>query len=166
MITIFDLTIPPLLRGLRVTARYMDFAQHEVDRGSIPEAEILEARLAPDMLPLSGQVQRISDNAKNGAARLAGGTAPSMADNEKSLAALKARTLRTIEYLESLKRDDFSADGEREITLEFASARQRMTGLDYLTSQLLPNFYFHVATLHGLMRALGFDIGKRDYLHP
>ena len=164
MITMYDLTVPPLLRGLRVTARYLDLAQHEVDRGRVSEAQILDARLAADMLPLSAQVQRVSDSAKNGAARLSGGTAPSMADNEKSLDELKVRTLRTIEYLESLDRDDFAVSGEREIMLEFGSERQQMTGLDYLTKRLLPNFYFHVATMHGLMRTLGFDVGKRDYL--
>ena len=164
MITMYDLTIPPLLRGLKVAARYMDLAQHEVDRGNFSEAEILEARLAPDMLPLSGQVQRLSDNAKNGAARLIGGSAPPMADDERSLAELKVRMLKTIEYLESLERDDFSASEEREIELAFGSTRQQMIGLDYLTKQLIPNFYFHIATMHGLMRALGFDVGKRDYL--
>lgn len=164
MISMYDLTIPPLLRGLLVTARYVDLAQHEVDIGTIAEGEILEARLAPDMLPLSAQVQRVSDNAKNGAARLAGGTAPSMVDNEKTLAELRVRTHRTIEYLETLKRDDFSKSEERQIRLTFGLATQQMTGFDYLTKQLLPNFYFHIATMHGLMRALGFDVGKRDYL--
>ena len=164
MITMYDLTIPPLLRGLRVTARYVDLAQGEVDRGTISEAEILEARLAPDMLPLSAQVQRVSDNAKNGAARLTGGSAPSMADDEKSLAELKVRMLKTIEYLESLERDDFSASEEREIELAFGSTKQQMVGLDYLTKQFIPNFYFHIATMHGLMRLLGIEVGKRDYL--
>lgn len=162
----YDLTIPPLLRGLRVTARYVDLAQHEVDIGTIAEAEILAARLAPDMLALSAQVQRVSDNAKNGAARLAGGSAPSMVDNETSLAELKVRTQRTFEYLETLERDDFSESEEREIRLTFGLTAQQMTGFDYLTKQLLPNFYFHIATIHGLMRALGFDVGKRDYLRP
>jgi hypothetical protein len=164
MITMYDLTIPPLLRGLKVTARYVDRAQDEVDRGDISEAEILEARLAPDMLPLSAQVQRVSDNAKNGAARLIGGSAPAMADNEKSLAELKVRMLKTIEYLESLERDDFSASEEREVKLVFGSTSAQMMGIDYLTKQLLPNFYFHIATMHGLMRLLGIEVGKRDYL--
>ena len=164
MITMYNLTIPPLLRGLRVTARYVDLAQHEVDRGNISEAEILEARLAPDMLPLSAQVQRVSDNAKNGPARLIGGSAPPMADNENSLAELKVRMLKTIEYLESLERDDFLASEEREIRLAFGSTSQQMIGLDYLTTQLLPNFYFHITTMHGLMRLLGIEVGKRDYL--
>ena len=166
MITMYDLTIPPLLRGLRITARYVDLAQHEVDIGTIAEADILAARLAPDMLALCAQVQRVSDNAKNGAARLAGGSAPSMVDNEKSLAELKVRTQRTCEYLETLERDDFSKSEEREIELTFGLTAQQMTGFDYLTKQLLPNFYFHIATIHGLMRALGFDVGKRDYLRP
>ena len=164
MITMYDLTMPPLLRGLKVTARYVDLAQLEVDRGNISEPEILEARLAPDMLPLSAQVQRVSDNAKNGAARLIGGSAPPMADTEKSLAELKVRMLKTIEYLESIERDAFSASEEREIKLAFGSTRQQMIGLDYLTKQLLPNFYFHITTMHGLMRLLGIEVGKRDYL--
>jgi len=39
-----------------------------------------------------------------------------------------------------------------------------MRGGDYLDHFALPNFYFHVTTAYGLLRAGGVEIGKMDYL--
>ena len=39
-----------------------------------------------------------------------------------------------------------------------------MTGPDYVTGWMLPNFYFHVTTAYAILRHNGLDIGKRDFL--
>jgi uncharacterized protein len=41
-----------------------------------------------------------------------------------------------------------------------------MTGFEYLTRFLLPNFYFHIATAHAILRQQGVAIGKKEYLGP
>jgi len=72
-------------------------AQRKFDTGVL-----LGARLAPDMLPLTRQVQIASDIAKNSVARLAGQEPPRFEDNESSIEQLRARIARTIDFLKSV----------------------------------------------------------------
>ena len=39
-----------------------------------------------------------------------------------------------------------------------------MRGHEYLTRFLLPDFYFHVAIAHGILRHNGLALGKSDYI--
>ena len=37
-------------------------------------------------------------------------------------------------------------------------------GDDYLLGFALPNFYFHVAIAHGILRSQGVPVGKMDFI--
>lgn len=166
MLTMYDLTIPSLKRGLGVLNTYLETATSFVDGGDTSEKDLLSRRLAPDMLPLSAQIQRASDNAKNGAARLASVSAPSFPDDEQSIRELKSRIANTIQFLTEIPGNYFEGSDEREVQLSFASVSGKMTGQTYLVRFLLPNFFFHVATAHGILRQAGLQIGKKNYLGP
>ncbi|TIX51049.1 DUF1993 domain-containing protein [Alteraurantiacibacter aquimixticola] len=129
------------------------------------EAELLEARLAPDMYPLAKQVQLVSDSAKGCGARLTGVEAPSMPDTEASFAELKERCDKTIAFLESLDPAAIDAGIAREIELKFPNGGgMRFGGQTYLTGFVLPNVYFHASMLYAILRSAGVDIGKLDFL--
>ncbi|MBT2300007.1 DUF1993 domain-containing protein [Variovorax paradoxus] len=160
----FDLTIPPLRRALRVMDFYMATADRYALNRGIDPALLIQARLAPDMLNLAGQVQRISDNARYGAARLLGGHAPSMEDSEETFVELKQRLAKTDIYLADIDRADFEASADRAVTLSFRSVFRSMNGFEYLSEILMPNVYFHQATTHAILRGQGLPVGKRDYL--
>ena len=96
---LFGYTIPSLLRGLGVLSVYLDRVRLAVEAGSHTEEELLQARLAEDMLPFARQVQIACDNAKNGPARLTGHNAPWFKDEERSLAQYRERIEKTIDYL-------------------------------------------------------------------
>ena len=130
-----------------------------------PEAELIDARLVPDMYPLAKQVQLVSDSAKGCGARLAGVEAPSMPDTEASFAELKARCDKTIAFLESLDPAAVDAGIAREIELRFPNGGgMRFDGQTYLTGFVLPNVYFHATMAYAILRAQGVDLGKQDYL--
>ena len=76
---------------------------------------LLEARLFPDMFPLRRQVQIATDFAKSVSARLAGVEMPAYDDNEQTFAELQARTTQTLEFIESLKPEQFEGSETREI---------------------------------------------------
>jgi hypothetical protein len=40
----------------------------------------------------------------------------------------------------------------------------KYTGLQFATTRSLPNFYFHATTAYNILRNLGVEIGKMDYL--
>ncbi|MGV7245999.1 DUF1993 domain-containing protein [Caballeronia sp. M23-90] len=166
MITMTELTIEPLKRGLQQMSGYLDHAQkHIIDYGIAPDS-LLAARLAPGMMTFSAQVQRASDNAKNGVARLTGTVAPSFPDTETDIEQLKTRLSNTVKHLGTLTSGDFVGAERRLVQLRFLSISGDMTGFEYLTRFLLPNFYFHIATAHAILRHQGVDIGKKEYLGP
>jgi hypothetical protein len=157
---IYDASAPVFVAMLTNMRAWLDKAAAEK-----AEAELLEARLAPDMRPLPAQYQMASDSAKNAIARLCGVEAPAMADNEASFAELKARCDRTIAFIEGADRDALAAGGDRQVELLFPNGMgYRFTGRDYLTSFALPNFFFHATAAYAIFRAAGVGLGKPDFL--
>jgi hypothetical protein len=132
-------------------------------RGYAPEV-LIEARLAPDMHKLSRQVQIASDMVKNGAARLAGISAPSFPDTETSFPELQARIAKTVTFLETIDEAALKGADTREIVLKFPGMEMQFSGAGYLTGFVLPNLFFHVTTAYNILRHNGVAIGKRDYM--
>ncbi len=131
----------------------------------IEPAVLLNTRLAPDMFPLVRQVQVTADQAKNGAARLAGVEPPRYEDNETTIDELKARLANTVAFMKTLDRQAIDAATEREITFPLGPTNKgHMKGNDYLNHFVLPNFYFHRTAAYAILRHCGVEIGKRDFL--
>ena len=158
-LSISRLIVPAYVRGLQVLSRYLDKAADHADAAALPGA-----RLAPDMLPLAGQIQRASDTSKNAIARLLGIDAPKFEDNETTLAELKVRVDKTIAFVAGADTAALDASVERDITLAFGEFKKTFDGEDYVLSFALPNFYFHVAMAHAILRNQGVAVGKLDYL--
>ena len=163
-LSLYDISVPALIRGLENLAHQLEKAViHARDAGMDPD-ELVQARLAPDMLTLVGQVQRASDTAKFGGARLSGGQGPSFPDDETTLEQLQARIAGTVDYLRSIAADSISGGEAREIRFSAGKQELQFTGADYVRAFLLPNFYFHLATAYGLLRHKGVPLGKLDFL--
>ncbi|MEX6504657.1 DUF1993 domain-containing protein [Pseudomonas zhanjiangensis] len=160
----YHASIPPLTRMLGNLSAILRKAEAYAVERKIEPNVLLNARLAPDMLPLLRQVQIASDNAKGCAARLAGVEVPSYADNESSFAELQARIDKTLAFMGGIQAAQFEGSESRPVTLKFPSMELNFNGQDYLFNFVLPNFYFHVSTAYGILRHNGLDIGKLDYL--
>jgi len=164
-ISMYQLTVPAFVRGLTVLADLLKKAEAHVEQhGSVPDA-LISARLADDMLPLSAQVQRASDTSKMSVERLTGVAAPKFEDNETSFDQLQQRIANTIAYLQSVNAAQFDGSETRTVKLGFGGFPD-FTGQSYLLTFALPNFYFHIATAHDILRNQGIAVGKRDYLGP
>ena len=163
-LSLYDISVPALIRGLENLTQQIDKGvAHARDIGMDPD-ELVQARLAPDMLTLAGQVQRASDTAKFGGARLSQGDAPGFADEETTLDDLQARIAKTLDYLRSVPADSIAGGESREIRFKAGPRELHFTGADYVRNFLLPNFYFHLTTAYGLLRHKGVPLGKMDYL--
>jgi len=126
---------------------------------------LLTARLAPDMLPLTRQVQIASDIAKNSVARLAGQEPPRFEDNESSIEQLRARIARTIDFLNSVPASALEGSETRDVKLPLGERTLEFKGADFLQRWAIPNVFFHVVTAYDILRHNGVDLGKRDYLN-
>jgi hypothetical protein len=163
-LTMYELTIPTLLRGLDVLSTYLEKAAVFARETGVEPADLMQSRLAPDMLPFSGQVQRASDKAKAGVARLAMIDAPAFADTETTFPELAARIEKTTAFLRSVDKQRFEGSDSRSIEIKLRSLSGTYSGERYLMGILLPDFFFHVATAHDILRNRGLAIGKVDYL--
>lgn len=163
-LSLYDASIPGYLRMLRNVGALMDKAEAWAGEQGLPLEPVLEARLAPDMFPLTRQVQIVTDAAKGGAARLAGMEPPSFPDTEATWAELRARLEKTVAFVEGVKREDVDGQEERTIELKFPGRTMTFTGRDFLFNFSLPNFHFHVTVVYALLRAQGVPLGKMDYL--
>jgi hypothetical protein len=163
-LTMYDLTIPTLLHGFEVLSTYVEKAAAFTHEKGIAPADLIQSRLAPDMLSFSGQVQRASDKAKGGDARLAMIEAPAFPDTETTFAELATRIEKTATFLRSVDKKSFEGSDARSIEIKFRSLSGAYSGERYLMGILLPDFFFHVATAHAILRSQGLAIGKVDYL--
>ena len=131
----------------------------------IDDAVMLRSRLAPDMFDLARQVQIATDGAKRGTARLAGVDAPAYEDNETTLAALRERVNKTVAFLKALDAKKIDASSDKEIVFPLGPEKKgHMKGDDYLNHFVLPNFYFHCTAAYAILRHLGVEVGKQDFL--
>jgi hypothetical protein len=163
-ISMYEASIPTFLLTLRnLKAILQKGAAHAETRKYDPNL-LAATRLAPDMLPLTRQVQIASDAAKGAAARLAGVDPPKFEDNEQTLADLVARVDKTIDFLQSFKPEQLDGSDERTITIPTPRQTFTFPGLVFLRHWALPNFFFHVTTAYNLLRHNGVEIGKADYL--
>ena len=161
----YDATVPAFLQILGSLSGLLTRAEAHCAAKNIQPEVLLNARLYPDMLPLSRQIQLACDFATKGCARLTHSEVPSIADTEKTFAELQQRLANTIAYAKSFKPAQFDGADARDVTFP-AGPNKSMTlkGQQFLSGFSFPNFYFHAATAHGILRHNGVEIGKRDFL--
>lgn len=162
--SMYDVTIPVMIRGFGIMTQYLEKAAAYAAENNINPAVLVQARLSPDMLPLAGQVQRASDNAKGAIARLTGKEMPGFSDTETTFEELHERINKTVALLEAVKPEELEGTESRHIEMRFRSVNGVLSGDTYLLTFLLPNFFFHVTTMHAILRHNGLKIGKKDYV--
>jgi len=163
-LSMYDLSVPVFSRGLGQLTHLLEKSLAHARANDIDPQTLVDARLAPDMLTLAGQIQRASDASKLGVARIAGITAPSFADEEKSYDELFARIAKTQDFLATVDRALIDGHEDRPVTIKAREGEAHFTAERYLLQFALPNFFFHVTTAYGVLRHKGMPIGKLDYL--
>lgn len=163
-LSMYQASIPVFLRGFNNLSAILDKAEAHAAARSIEPAVYLTGRLAPDMYPLTRQVQIATDMAKGCAARLAGLEIPHYEDNETTFPELRARIAKTIDFLQSVKATEVDGTEEKTVTIKLRNRDLEITGQPYLLNFVLPNFYFHLTTAYGILRHLGVELGKPDFI--
>jgi len=162
---LFEMTAPQFVKTLKNLIDILNKANVYAETKKFDVSVLLQARLAPDQLDFTRQVQIACDSAKLGCARVAGKSAPENADTEKTLGELKARIDSTIKFLETLTAKDFVGAEERRVTTPRWEGKT-LSGMEYIVHHTIPNFYFHMTTAYAILRHNGVEIGKSDYLGP
>lgn len=164
--SMYQASAPVFTKMLTNLAAILDKAQAHAEAKKFDPTVLLDARLAPDMLPFTKQIHIATDFARGCVARLAGDEPPKFDDNERSLAELKARIERAIAAIREYGPARIDGTENREITIKMGGQPRTFTGQKYLQEIVLPNFFFHVTTAYSLLRHNGVEIGKRDFVGP
>jgi uncharacterized protein len=163
-ITMHSASVPVFTRMLGNLLAWLDKAEAHAQEKKFEASVYLAARLAPDMLPLTSQIQIACDMAKFGVARLAGVDAPKFDDKETSIAELRERVHKTLEFIQSVPAAKTDGSDDKDVTIPRRDGTMTLKGEVYLKHFVLPNFYFHLTTAYALLRHNGVELGKMDFL--
>jgi hypothetical protein len=130
----------------------------------VDEAVYLNWRIAPDMFPLTRQVQFATEIPARGLSRLAGVPLPSFPDTEATFDELRARVAKARAHIKGLPSGPMDADPDKEIKVPMGKEERVFTRINFLQNFILPNLYFHTTTTYLILRHLGVDIGKLDFM--
>lgn len=160
----YDASVPVFRQMLGNLSGLLQKAEAHATASGMAVSELLEATLAPDMFSFTRQIQIACDHAKGCVARLAGVENPKFEDAEKTVAELQERIRKTLEFVNSVKPEQFAGAEDKDIKLVFPWATYDFKGARYLTYWALPNFFFHATTAYDLLRHKGVVLGKADFL--
>lgn len=163
-ISVHAMSVDLLANGLANLSHLLDKGQAHAAARKYDPALLLGARIAPDMFPLTRQIQIASDAAKFGVARLAGVEAPKFEDKEQTFDELRARIARTIDFIKGVPAATLEGSEDRDIKVPGRDRTLEFKGLDYLVRFVIPNAFFHITTAYAILRHAGVELGKNDFL--
>ena len=153
------------VRSVKNLDIFLDKAQQHATQRKFDVGILMKSSLAPDMKNFIYQVQSACDYAKAAPAWLSGQTPPKHEDNEKTIEEVRARIKKTVDFMQSVKKEQYEGAGEREIKVSWAPGKV-FSGQEYLLQVTIPNVYFHISMAYAILRNNGADVGKMDYLGP
>ena len=163
--SLYDAVVPSNLQILRAIDALLDKAKAFCAEQSRPESDLIEARLAPDMLPFGYQVKSCAAHSIGGIEGVkAGNFSPDLSPWPTNLASLHAVLQGAIASLNEIDRDALDALADNDTQFAFGETKLPFTGANFLLSFSQPNFYFHATIAYAILRAEGMKLGKRDFM--
>lgn len=161
--TLHEASVPVFTRYLRQLDGLVDRARQHVDEQGLDADTILQARLAPDMLPFSLQVDIAAQFTLRACAPLAGIDVPPFGQKSSSFAELSARIARTVEILGGIAPENMRDAETRICTSQAGDALVSLPGKAFLLHYAMPNFFFHLCAAYAILRQQGVAVGKADF---
>lgn len=163
-VSMYQASVPVFQQILTSLSAILTKAAAHAEAKKIDPSVFITARIAPDMFPLSRQIQIATDHAKGASARLAGVEIPAFPDTETTFPELQARIAKTLDFIKHLKPAQFEGAASREVKLKIGGNELTFSGQKYLFHGAFPNFFFHATTAYDILRHNGVEVGKRDFI--
>jgi hypothetical protein len=162
-ISMYHASVPTFLQLLGGLKGVIEKAEKHAAEKKWDEATLLNWRLHPDMFTFARQVRQASEHAF-GAGRAAGVAVPELPAIDNSFAEMKSRIDKTVDFLKTLRPEQLDGKEDSQVTITQGGQQRQFRGQVYLYHLAMPNFYFHVTTAYNILRSLGVEIGKRDFM--
>lgn len=161
----YDISVPVFIRQLNAMAAILGRTIPFLAEKRIEPAALLQTRLYPNMYPFWLQLNRQMFHSQAVVSLLARREQVLPGKEESTLEAYQAQYAQSIAYLKGITPSELVGSEEREIVFTRpAGTTLRMKGRDLLIHFAFPNFYFHTVTGYDILRSIGLDVGKRDYI--
>jgi hypothetical protein len=162
--SLYAATVPGFRQILEAMSGLLVKAEAFCAEKGIAPPELIQTRLAPDMLPFAYQVKSAAVHSLGAieAARQ-GLFTPDLTPPPDSFAGLQERITAALAGLAAI--DAGVVDGllGRDVRFSFRDRHMDYLAEDFLLSFSQPNFYFHATTAYDILRWKGLPIGKRDF---
>ncbi len=162
-VSMYSASVPVFLQLLGGVEGTLEKAEAQAKAKKWDESVVLNWRLFPDMFTFARQVRQASEHAL-GAGRAAGVEVPKLPDLDASFADMHSRIGKTIDFLKSLRPQQLDGHEDHTVTIMLGGQPRNFRAEAYLFHHAMPNFYFHITTAYNILRHLGIDIGKRDFM--
>lgn len=164
-LSLYDAVVPSNIQILGALDGLIDKAEAFASDSGTSPAALIDARLAPDMLPFGYQIKSATDHSVGGIEGVREGNfSPSMKPWPTDFAGLHTLVRDATVALQAIDRTAFDALAEKDTHFSFGEMKLPFTGAQFLLSFSQPNFYFHATTAYAILRAQGVKIGKRDFM--
>ncbi|ODA75896.1 hypothetical protein RJ55_08537 [Drechmeria coniospora] len=160
--TLYDASVTVAKETLECLAAILKKGETAPNAASLPEA-----RIHPDMLPLTFQVHFVTDLSQKMVSRLTGEEPPTLENNLKTFADFQARIKLVQGALAKADRDLVNKRGDEIVSMGLGSGKTaQLPGTAYNSGYTMPSIFFHLVTAYNILRKEGVDVGKMDYLTP
>jgi uncharacterized protein len=162
-IGLYEASVPVFLRYLDRLHGLVEAAEHHALARGTDVAEILEARLAPDMLPFETQVHTAAHFALRASFPLAGEPIPPYGEFPATAEGLRLHIADVVRLLNTLSLSQFKGRESAVLESEAGKALVSLRAPEFLLLYALPNFFFHVTAAYAILRSCGVAVGKEDF---
>lgn len=163
--TMYTASVPVFLQLLAGLKTVLQKAEAHATEQKWETGVVLNLRLYPDMFTLERQVRQVCNHCL-GASRVAGVDLPSLPDADNSFAAMQSRIDKTVDALKALRPNQLDGKDDSPVTVTIGGQPQTLKAQNYLLHFAMLQVGFHTTTAYNIIRSLGVNIGKRDYLGP
>ena len=163
--SLYDATVANHLQILGAVGSFLDKSLAHFREKGIDPAEVVETRLAPDMLPLRFQIVSVAHHSRGAMEAAKNGVfVPPSGKPDLDYAALRALVAEARNELAALTPEAVNALIGRDVTFKVGDRVLPFTAEGFLMSFSLPNFFFHATTAYDILRHKGVPLGKRDFM--
>ncbi|PHH77522.1 hypothetical protein CDD82_3477 [Ophiocordyceps australis] len=128
-------------------------------------ASLPEARIHPDMLPLTFQVYTVTDIAQKMVSRVSGREPVLLERDLKTFADMHARIHQVLELLADADKDAINKRVDDIVPFNLGPTKMAQAPAGaFVNGYGLPNLFFHLVTAYDILRKEGIVLGKMDYL--
>ncbi len=163
--SLYIATVGSYLQTLEAVSGLINKAEAFCGEKGLAPHELIQARLAEDMLPFAYQVKSAAVHSLGAIEGVRKGVfSPDMTTPPDTFAALRERISDTLAALKAVEPGEVNGFIGRDMRFAMGERRMDFTAEDFLLTFSLPNFYFHSTTAYDILRWKGVPLGKRDFM--